>query len=75
MTDKSNERHDDLDTPCPARRRRPYRRQTDRVIIERVETTDMTPEQYSSAVATLAALIERWQQDRYTRSDSGDAAA
>lgn len=73
MTGKNNEDHDDLDTSRP--RRRPYRRQGDRVIIERVETTDMTPEQYSSAVATLAALIERWQQDRYTRSDFGDAAA
>lgn len=84
MTSKYDEDHDDLDTSQPRHesaprqrhpRRRPYRRATDGVLIERVETTEMTAEQYSSAVATLAGLIERWQQDRYSQSDSGDAAA
>jgi hypothetical protein len=74
MTDKNNEDHDDLAMPHPAPRRR-YRRQADGVIIERVETTGMTPEQYSSAVTTLAALIERWQQHRYSQTDPRDTAA
>ncbi|MCE7011668.1 hypothetical protein LWC34_53985 [Kibdelosporangium philippinense] len=41
--------------------------------IERVETTPMTPEQYETAVSTLATLITQWQRD--TRQQPDDQAA
>jgi hypothetical protein len=37
--------------------------------IERVETTPMTPEQYETAVSTLAALIAEWLRNNPTEID------
>jgi hypothetical protein len=41
--------------------------------VERVETERMTPEQYETAVSTLATLITQWLRD--TRQQPEDRAA
>jgi hypothetical protein len=41
--------------------------------VERVETAPMTPEQYETAVSTLATLITQWLPD--TRPQPEDRAA
>lgn len=41
--------------------------------VERVETAPMTPEQYETAVSTLATLIAQWLRD--TRPQPDDQAA
>lgn len=41
--------------------------------VERVETEPMTPEQYETAVSTLATLITQWLRD--TRPQPEDRAA
>lgn len=53
-----------------ARRRRAA---DDRWEIERIETAPMTPEQYETAVSTLATLITQWLRDTRDQTD-GQAA-
>lgn len=57
------------------RSRRRYRQHDEVVTIESIDTVDMTGEQRATAVATLAALIDHWQQGRSRESDFRDTAA
>jgi len=59
------------ESPSPTRRR--WRAADELWEIERVETTHMTPEQYETAVSTLATLITQWVRD--TQDERDDRAA
>ena len=64
-TPEPNQR-DGVESPGSARRLLPT---ADSFEVERDETTPMTPEQYETAVSTLAALIAEWLRNNPTEVD------
>jgi hypothetical protein len=66
MRNPEPNQREDVTSPTPARRPLPT---TDSFEVERVETVPMTPEQYETAVSTLAALIAEWLRNNPTEID------
>lgn len=64
-----DQRGDDAGFPL----HRPRKRGT--IHIERIDTEDMTPDQYDQAINIFASLINQWQSGTRNPSSDGEMAA